>query len=199
MLNKRIITHFTESIEAKIEAAEVLAPVISEAAFIMVRCLIGDKKIIACGSGTSACNAQHFVTSLINQFQYDRPGLPAIALNSDGNSLSSIAQTCGYHDVLSKQIRALGQPDDILISLSTNSTSEPSSMQAIRAAHDREMNVVAITNGDGGDLARLLGCEDIEIRIPCNNHIRAFEIQTLITHCLCDLIEVHLFGNIDEE
>ena len=190
----RITAHFSDSIDAQINAAETLPEMIAQAAEIMVHCLINEGKILSCGNGGSAGTAQHLSSELLNRFERERPGLPAIALTTDASTITAIANDYNYNEVFSKQIRALANPGDTLLILSSTGRS-PSLIQAVQAAHDREMNVIALTGHDGGDLARLLQPEDIEIRAPSYSSTRVQEVHLLTIHCLCDLIDECLFGS----
>lgn len=189
----RIIRHFSDSIDIKIRAAETLPSYIEEAAEAMVQCLLYDGKILACGNGGSAGDAQHFVSELLNRYDRERPALPALSLCADSLTMSSIASDSSYNEVFSKQIKALGQEVDILLTISTTGNC-PNIVQAIQAAHDRDLHIIALTGKDGGDMARLLHPEDIEIRVPATSPPRVQEVHTLIIHCLCDLIDEHLFS-----
>jgi D-sedoheptulose 7-phosphate isomerase len=142
----------------------------------------------------SAGDAQHFSSELLNRFERERPSLPAIALTTDSSTLTSIANDYSYNEVFSKQIRALGQPGDVLLAISTSGNSA-NVIQAIQAAHDREMIVVALTGRDGGGMASLLLPEDVEIRVPSTVTARIQEVHLLAIHCLCDLIDSQLFGS----
>ncbi|MDB2384630.1 phosphoheptose isomerase [Endozoicomonas sp.] len=189
----RITRHFSDSIDAKIKAAETLPPHIAEASEIMVQSLLSDGKILACGNGGSAGDAQHFVSELLNRYDRERPALPALALCADSLTMSSIASDSSYNEVFSKQIRALGQESDILLTISATGNC-PNIVQAIQAAHDRDLQIIALTGKDGGDMARLLHPEDIEIRVPATSPPRIQEVHTLVIHCLCDLIDEYLFS-----
>ncbi len=189
----RIRSHFKASIQLKQDIVEELTPTIELASEKLVNCLLEDKKILTCGNGGSAGDAQHFSSEMLNRFERDRPGLPAIALSTDTSTLTSIANDYHFDDIFSKQIRALGQPDDILICYTTSGNSA-NVLKAVTAAHDRSMLVIAITGKDGGALATLLDSSDIEIRIASQSTARIQEVHLLITHCLCDLIDQNLFG-----
>ena len=193
-MQDRIIGHFGTSIETKASAAEVLPPYIERAAQMMVNTLLNGGKILTCGNGGSAGDAQHFSSELLNRFERERPSLPAIALTTDSSTITSIANDYSYQEVFSKQIRALGQPGDVLLAISTSGNSG-NVMQAIQAAHDREMQVVALTGRDGGAMASLLLPEDVEIRVPARSTARIQEVHLLAIHCLCDLIDRQLFGS----
>lgn len=192
-LLQRIQQHFSDSIQTKITAVDALGSMIVNASEALVRCLLEGHKILSCGNGGSAADAQHFSAELINRFEIERPSLPAIALTTDTSTLTSIANDYSYDEVFAKQIRALGQTGDILLAISTSGNST-SVMQAIQAAHDRGMLVIALTGRDGGSMASLLNGSDIEIRVPAQVTARIQETHLLIIHCLCDLIDQQLFG-----
>jgi D-sedoheptulose 7-phosphate isomerase len=192
----RITQHFQASIETKQQSTAVLAPVIEQAADSMVQALLSGGKILSCGNGGSAGDAQHFSSELLNRFERERPSLPAVALTTDSSTVTSIANDYSYNEVFSKQIRALGNAGDVLLAISTSGNSA-NVVQAIQAAHDREMRVVALTGKDGGDMTSLLLPDDIEIRVPSNVTARIQEVHLLAIHCLCDLIDWQLFGPME--
>ena len=189
----RIRQLFAESMETKAKAGEVLPEVIAAAGQVMVECLLNGGKILTCGNGGSAGDAQHFSSELLNRFERERPSLPAIALTTDTSTLTSIANDYSYNEVFSKQIRALGNPGDILLAISTSGNSA-NVVQAIQAAHEREMIVVALSGKDGGHMSSLLTGADVEIRVPADVTARIQEVHLLVIHCLCDLIDCALFG-----
>lgn len=193
---ERINQHFQASIETKQQAAEVLAPSIELASDSMVAALLSGGKILTCGNGGSAGDAQHFSSELLNRFERERPSLPAIALTTDSSTVTSIANDYSYNEIFSKQIRALGNTGDVLLAISTSGNSA-NVVQAIQAAHDREMRVVALTGRDGGDMTSLLLPDDIEIRVPSMVTARIQEVHLLAIHCLCDLIDWQLFGPME--
>lgn len=192
-LKDRIENHFIASIETKRKALESLADVIELASQKIVNCLLNDGKVMSCGNGGSAGDAQHLSSEMLNRFERERPGLPAIALTTDTSTLTSIANDYHFDNIFSKQIRALGQSGDVLVAYTTSGSS-PNILNALAAAHDREVSVIAITGKDGGTLATLLGDSDIEIRVPSPSTARIQETHLLVTHCLCDLIDYQLFG-----
>lgn len=191
-MEERVRRHFEESIATK-QAAIDLAPVISAAAALMTRSLLDDGKILSCGNGGSAADSQHFSSELLNRFELERPGLPAMALTTDSSTLTSIANDYAFVEIFAKQVRALGQPEDVLLAISTSGNSE-NVVRAIRAAHERGVRVVALTGRDGGTIAQALGEEDIEIRVPAERTCRIQEVHLLVIHCLCDLIDAELLG-----
>ena len=194
MLEQRIQQQFFDSADAKYAAAEALTRPVCDAAQILLNCITSGGKVLAGGNGGSAGDAQHFSSELLNRFERERPSLPAIALTTDSSTITSIANDYSYNEIFSKQIRALGQPGDVLLAISTSGNSA-NIIQAIQAAHDREMIVVALTGRDGGGMASLLLPEDVEIRVPANVTARIQEVHLLAIHCLCDLIDSQLFGS----
>jgi len=192
-LIERIDQQFNDSINSLQQAREVIAPGIAHAAEVIHQALISEHKLLCCGNGGSAADAQHFSSEMLNRFEMERPGLPAIALTTDSSTLTSIANDYRFEDIFSKQIRALGQPGDVLLAISTSGHSE-NMLQACQAAHDRNMIVIALSGRDGGILATCLEDHDVEIRVPGESTARIQEVHGLIIHCLCDLIDLQLLG-----
>ncbi len=192
-LQDRVINHFTDSIQCKQNALNILCGTIEYASQKIVETLVNDKKILTCGNGGSAGDAQHFSSEMLNRFERERPSLPAIALNTDTSTLTSIANDYHYREVFAKQLSALGQSGDLLLVYTTSGNSE-NIIQAVHMAHEKQVAVIALTGKDGGHLAPLLGEFDIEIRVPSDTTARIQEVHLLITHCLCDLIDHQLFG-----
>ena len=189
----RVREHFRESIATKQAAMDELCPAVSAAGQLMSDALLDDAKILSCGNGGSAGDSQHFSSELLNRFEMERPGLPAIALTTDTSTLTSIANDYSYEDIFSKQIRALGRQNDVLLAISTSGNSE-NVCRAMVAAHERAMHVVALTGRDGGRMAALLQGNDVEIRVPATRTARIQEVHLLVIHCLCDLIDMTLLG-----
>jgi len=192
-LNARINRHFQESARLKLEAVSSLADPIRQAAERMVQCLMNEGKIMACGNGGSAADAQHFSAELLNRFEMDRPGLAAVALTTDASTLTSIANDFDFEQVFSKQVRALGQPSDLLLAISTSGNSR-NVIEAVQAAHDRQVGVIALTGKNGGMIGELLIPGDIHICVPHANTARIQEVHILCLHCLCDAIDCLLLG-----
>ncbi|MCI5107831.1 MAG: phosphoheptose isomerase [Pseudomonadales bacterium] len=192
-LLEQIETHFAESISTKQRAADVLPAAIHAAGAAMVNCLLKEGKILSCGNGGSAGDAQHFSAELLNRFEKERPGLPGLALTTDSSTLTAIANDYDYNEIFSKQVSALGQQGDILLAISTSGNSA-NVMEAMKAARDRQMLTVALTGKDGGKMADLLGPDDIEIRVPSDRTARIQEVHLVVIHCLCDFIDTQLFG-----
>lgn len=192
-LVERVKQHFSDSIQTKIAAADSLPEIIAAGGQMLVASLLDGHKILACGNGGSAADAQHFSAELLNRFERERPSLPAISLTTDTSTLTSIANDYDYSEVFAKQLRALGQPGDVLLAISTSGNST-SVVHAIHAAHERDLRVLALTGREGGEMAGLLFPEDIEIRVPAQVTARIQETHILILHCLCDIIDRQLFG-----
>lgn len=189
----RVRDHFAESIAAKQTAADQLVESIVAAGRVMSDALLDDGKILSCGNGGSAADSQHFSSELLNRFEMERPGLPAIALTTDSSTLTSISNDYTYDEIFSKQVRALGKPQDVLLGISTSGNSE-NVIRALAAAHERGMRVVALTGRDGGRMSGLFVEGDVEIRVPASRTARIQEVHLLIIHCLCDLIDTTLLG-----
>lgn len=183
---------FSESIQTQIFAAEALPDVIARAAVLLVQGLLNGNKILCCGNGVCAANAQNFVASLIHRFETERPGLPALALNTDNVVLSAIASDQPNDEIYARQVRVLGQAGDLLVVISARGN-DSNIIKALEAAVTRDMTLIALTGCDGGELAGLLGPEDVEIRIPSWRNARIQEMHLLTLHCLCDLIDHTLF------
>jgi D-sedoheptulose 7-phosphate isomerase len=192
-LTSRIGKHFSDSAQLKLDSKNVLAQPIADAAQAMVACLMNDGKILACGNGGSAADAQHFAAELINRFEVERPGLAAVALTTDSSVLTSIANDYDYVQIFSKQVRALGMDGDVLLAISTSGNS-PNVIEAIQAAHERNMPVVALTGCGGGKIAALLQPTDFHICVPAKRTARIQEVHLLAIHCLCDVIDHVILG-----
>ena len=192
-LLQRVKDSFNESIQLKQEACDLLAPSIVRAADLMTDCLLRENKILSCGNGGSAADAQHFSAEMLNRFEMERPGLPAMALTTDSSTLTSIANDYQFADVFSKQVRALGKAGDVLLAISTSGESH-NVIHAVDAAHDRNMHVVALTGREGGQIADLMAESDVEIRVPSWSTARIQEVHLMILHAICDLIDHRLLG-----
>ena len=192
-IGKRIIKHFKDSAELKLKVKEELAKPIAEAAQVFFDCVANDGKILCCGNGGSAADAQHFAAELLNRFEKERPGLAAVALTTDSSVLTSIANDYDFNQVFSKQVRALGLPRDSLLAISTSGNS-PNVVAAIHAAHERSMRVVALTGRDGGEMAGALRADDVLICVGAKSTARIQEVHLLTLHCLCDVIDYLLLG-----
>ncbi len=189
----RIVAHFEESLAAKQAALNTIVADIELGGTIMSDCLRASNKILSCGNGGSAGDAQHFSSELLNRYEMERPSLPAVALTTDSSTLTSIANDYTYVDIFSKQILALGNNGDVLLGISTSGSS-PNILRAMDAAHECGMHIVALTGRDGGDMAGALEPGDVEIRVPSDRTARIQEVHLLVIHCLCDLIDESLYG-----
>lgn len=192
---KRVTQLFNDSIQTKSLAMETLAEPIAMAAGMIVSSLLGGGKVLSCGNGGSAADAQHFSSEMLNRFERERPGLPAIALTTDSSTMTSIANDYQYEHIFSKQISALGHPGDVLLAISTSGQS-PNLIRAVIAAEEQQMKVIALTGKDGGEIGRLITGEDMEIRVPSQSTARIQEVHLLTIHCLCDLIDTQLLGEL---
>ena len=192
-LADQIDQHFQDSIAVKQQSLEVLIEPIHRAGEAMVNSLLNNGKILSCGNGGSAGDAQHFSAELLNRFEKERPGLPAIALTTDSSTLTAIANDYSYEEIFSKQVSALGQAGDVLLAISTSGNSA-NVAAAMKAAQEREMLTVVLSGNDGGTMASLLGEQDIEIRVPSRRTARIQEVHLVVIHCLCDFIDTQLFG-----
>jgi phosphoheptose isomerase len=184
---------FNDSIETKQTAMESIDGPIASACEKMIECLQNSHKILSCGNGGSAADAQHFSSELLNRFEMERPALPAIALTTDSSTLTSIANDYHYSRVFARQIEALGQSGDILLAISTSGNSE-NVIEAINMAHEKEMIVIALTGKDGGKISSLLNHNDVEIKVPSNSTARIQEVHLLSIHCICDVIDKTMFA-----
>ena len=193
MTISRIENIFNTSIKVKADTFDAIAPKILMAGELLVQSLLAEGKIMACGNGGSAADAQHFSSELVNRFEAERPALPAIALTTDSSAITSIANDYHFNDIFSRQIQALGREADTLLAISTSGQSQ-SIVQAIDAAHEHGMKVIALTGKDGGLVAQALVDDDIELRVPAEQTARIQETHITIIHVLCDLIDHQLFG-----
>jgi D-sedoheptulose 7-phosphate isomerase len=193
-LVQRVAAHFADSAKLKSEAATVLGEPIARAAIVLAQALKAGGKVLACGNGGSAADAQHFAAELVNRFEAERPPLAAVALTTDSSNLTSIANDYAWEQVFAKQLRALGRRGDVLLAISTSGNS-PNVIEALAAAHDIGVRVIALTGKGGGKMAALLARDDVHICVPHQNTARIQEVHLLVLHCLCDAIDHQLFGS----
>jgi D-sedoheptulose 7-phosphate isomerase len=189
----RVKNNFQESILTTRNCMEDLAPIIAQAAAQMIQALLTDRKILICGNGGSAADAQHFSAELLNRFERERPGLPAISLTTDTSTITAIGNDYHFDDIFSKQVRALGQAGDVLLGISTSGNSR-NVIRAIEAAHERGIVCVALNGREGGEIAGLLSGQDVNICVPGSSTARIQEVHGIVIHCLCDLIDYQLLG-----
>ena len=190
---ERIQQHFRDNAAVTTEALETLSMPIAAAIDTMFMALANGNRILACGNGGSAANAQHFAAKLMGRFERERPGLPAIALTADTSIITAIANDYAFEPIFSRQVWALGQPGDVLLAITTSGDSA-NVLAAIAAAHEREMIVVALTGRSGGKAHEVLGDTDIHICVPSDRTARIQEVHLLTIHCLCDGIDAMLLG-----
>ena len=190
----RIRRHFHDSAQVKLAAVDRLAPEVARAAAVLADCLLADGKLLACGNGGSAADAQHFAAEMVGRFERERPELPAIALTVDSSILTAIANDYSFDQVFAKQVRALGAKGDVLIAFSTSGNSG-NVIAAIEAAHEREMRVVALTGKGGGRIGAMLSADDSHLCVPHDRTARIQEVHLLMIHCLCDAIDNALLGD----
>jgi D-sedoheptulose 7-phosphate isomerase len=193
MDKQHIIAHFEESAELKSKAASLLAQPISEAVELMFTALSNGNKILACGNGGSAADCQHFAAELVGRFERERLPLPAIALTTDTSILTAVGNDYSFNDIFTKQVQAFGQPGDVLLAISTSGNSG-NVLAAVEAALERDMRVVALTGKGGGKIGQMLTDADVHICVPHDRTARIQEVHLLTIHCMCDGIDVALFG-----
>ena len=190
-LQERVAAHFAESIKAKQQAAEVLVEPTAQAAELLLACLMNDGRFLICGNGGSAADAQHFAAEMTGRFEKERMELAAIALTTDTSALTAIGNDYGFEHIFSKQVRALGRAGDVLVGISTSGNSA-NVIEAIKAAHERYMRVIALTGRDGGKIAAMLQDSDILLNVPYPRTARIQENHILLIHAICDCIDTML-------
>jgi len=196
MLEQRIEQQFIDSADLKYQSAQVLNKPILEAIQAILSCVTGGGKVLACGNGGSAADAQHFAAEFVGRFERERPELAAIALTTDSSILTAIGNDYDFNQIFSKQVRALGQGTDVLLAISTSGNSA-NILAAINAAHEREMTVIALTGKGGGKIAQALKETDVNICVPSERTARIQEVHLLVLHCICDGVDYQLLGEVD--
>jgi D-sedoheptulose 7-phosphate isomerase len=194
MIEQRIEQHFIDSADLKYQAAQVLAKPIAAAISAVLACVTSGGKVLACGNGGSAADAQHFAAEFVGRFERERPELGAIALTTDSSILTAVANDYSYEQIFAKQVRALGQAGDVLLAISTSGNSA-NVMAAMQAAYEREMTVVALTGRGGGKMSQMLRETDVHICVPHERTARIQEVHLLSIHCLCDGVDAQLLGD----
>ena len=193
-LHTRIQQHFADSIATKQKALTLLQDPILAAATLVFDTVQQGGKILSCGNGGSAGDAQHFSSEMLNRFEQERRGLPAIALTTDTSTLTSIANDYSYERVFSRQIEALGRKGDVLLAISTSGNSTNVN-RAIDAAHECGMQVIALSGKAGGSMKEALQAGDVELRVPADSTARIQETHLLLIHCICDLVDQLLLSD----
>jgi D-sedoheptulose 7-phosphate isomerase len=194
MLEQRIHQHFIESADLKYQSAQALSKPIADAVNAVIACVTSGGKVLACGNGGSAADAQHFSAEFVGRFERDRPELAAIALTCDTSIITAIANDYDFSVIFSRQVRALGQPGDVLLAISTSGNSG-NVLAAIEAAHEREMVVIGLTGRGGGKMNAALRDTDVHICVPHERTARVQEVHILALHCICDAVDAQLLGD----
>ena len=194
MLEQRIEQHFIDSADLKYQAAQVLSKPIASAVSAVLASVTSGGKVLACGNGGSAADAQHFAAEFVGRFERERPELGAIALTTDSSIITAIANDYNFEQIFAKQVRALGQSGDVLLAITTSGSS-PNVLAAIQAAHERDMTVVALTGTGGGKMGQALRETDVHICVPHDRTARIQEVHLLTIHCICDGVDTQLLGD----
>lgn len=189
----RVLEIFEESVEVISTASKQIALLTAEAAELMIESLLSGGKLLVCGNGGSAADAQHFSAEMLNRYEKERPSLPAIALTTDSSTMTAIANDYDFKDVFAKQVSALGQPKDVLFVITTSGNSE-NLLQAVITAHEKQMRCVGLNGKTGGKLSKLFTSSDVDIVVQGPSTARIQEVHAIVIHCLCDLIDQHLLG-----
>jgi D-sedoheptulose 7-phosphate isomerase len=192
-LTQRVIDTFSQSIESIRQAMDSIAPDVARGANLLIETLLDGGKIMVCGNGGSAADAQHFSAELLNRFEMERPGLAGLALTTDSSTLTSIANDYSYEEIFAKQVRALGQNPDVLVIITTSGNSS-NLCRAAQAAHEKDIRCIALNGKSGGGLNEILRDGDVNILVPGTSTARIQEVHGIVIHCFCDLIDKHLLG-----
>lgn len=192
-LTQRVIDTFSQSIESIRQAMDSIAPDVARGANLLIETLLDGGKIMVCGNGGSAADAQHFSAELLNRFEMERPGLAGLALTTDTSTLTSIANDYSYEEIFAKQVRALGQNPDVLVIITTSGNSS-NLCRAAQAAHEKDIRCIALNGKSGGRLNEILRDGDVNILVPGTSTARIQEVHGIVIHCFCDLIDKHLLG-----
>jgi D-sedoheptulose 7-phosphate isomerase len=194
MLEQRIQQQFFDSADLKYAAAEVLSKPIVDAVSALIGCITSGGKVMACGNGGSAADAQHFAAEFVGRFERERPGLAAIALTTDSSILTAVGNDYDFNSIFSKQVQALGAPGDVLLAISTSGNSA-NVVAAVEAARAKDMVVIAMTGHKGGKMREMLTETDVLICVPHERTARIQEVHLLVLHCLCDAVDLQLLGD----
>ncbi len=198
MLEQRIEQHFIDSADLKYQSAQVLSKPICAAVQAILACITSGGKILACGNGASAADAQRFAAEFVGRFERERPELGAIALTTDTSIITAIANDYDFNVIFSRQVRALGAPGDVLLAISSSGNSA-NVLAAIESAHEREMVVIGLTGSGGGKMTHLLRDTDVHICVPHERAARIQEVHCLVLHCLCDAVDAQLLGDQENQ
>jgi D-sedoheptulose 7-phosphate isomerase len=190
-LSARVAAQFAESAQLKLDAAAALTVPIARAGVLLADTLRAGNKVLACGNGGSAADAQHFAAELLNRFEMERAPLAAVALTTDSSTLTSIANDYAYEQIFSKQVLGLGRRGDALLAISTSGNSK-NVIEAMRVARDLGVRVVALTGSGGGRMAAMISGQDVHLCVPHKRTARIQEVHLLVLHCLCDAIDYQL-------
>ncbi len=193
-----IAANFQDTIETIAMSVDDLATMIERGSQLMASALLADRKIIVCGNGVDAAVAQLFTCNLLNRFEQDRPALPALSLAADNASVTAIAQAGTFNDIFSRQLRALGQPEDVLLCINSGEGAS-NLLRAVQTAQERNMGVIALTNARDSTLGAVIRPEDVELRVNATRQARVVEIHAMAIHSFCELIDHSLFGTYNQE
>jgi D-sedoheptulose 7-phosphate isomerase len=194
MLEQRIEQQFIDSADLKYQSAHILSKPIAAAVHAILASVTSGNKVLACGNGGSAADAQHFAAEFVGRYERERPELGAIALTTDSSIITAIANDYDFSVIFSKQVRALGVTGDVLLAISTSGNSA-NVLAAVEAAHEREMTVVALTGRGGGKMHQALRETDVHICVPHERTARIQEVHCLVIHCICDGVDTQLLGD----
>jgi phosphoheptose isomerase len=193
-----IANNFQSTIETIAMSVDTLAESIERGSQLMATSLLADRKIIACGNGVDAALAQLFACNLLNRFEEDRPALPALSLGADNAGITAIAQASSINDIFSRQLRALGQAEDILLCINS-SRGAGNLVRAVQTAQERNMTVIVLSNSRDTELGALIRSEDVHLQVPATRQARIVEMHTMVIHSFCELIDNRLFGTDNRE
>jgi D-sedoheptulose 7-phosphate isomerase len=198
MFEQRIEQQFIDSADLKYQAAQLLSKPIAAAVQAILASVTSGGKVLACGNGGSAADAQHFAAEFVGRYERERPELAAIALTTDSSILTAIANDYDFNVIFAKQVRALGGAGDVLLAISTSGNSA-NVLAAIESAHERDMVVVALTGKGGGKIGQVLRETDVHISVPHERTARIQEVHLLALHCICDGVDTQLLGDQEKQ
>ena len=193
-MTSRMASHFTDAVQAFEASRTALADPLAQAVDLIFAALANNGKILACGNGGSAADAQHFIAELVGRFERERLPLAGIALNVDTSIMTAVGNDYGFDEIFERQVNALGQAGDVLVCISTSGNSA-NVLRAVGAAHERDMHIVALSGKDGGVLGELMTSNDVHLCVPHDRTMRIQEVHILLLHALCDGIDALLLGD----